>query len=470
MKKIALLGFLCLFVSLLLVGCSPDDTPPEAPSEAKTVSVYVDQTDEWLTATYDEQSRVLVLHTQGTRFDDEIGYYTLEGLYSAPEDGRKIYAGVENENRKARLADGNAFSPNVRLYSKWEGCEFTVYFRTSDNKGPMHFMSNGTIIWAYGDTKATLPIPTRSSDLYGGKNNSKPFAGWRNGDVLITDPKGKVKAEYRELLSSWYSSSEFGTGRLDLQPVYLDINYRITYVLSDGSEHYAHVKKGDAVDFSDAPVHFVESSGVYGWSLQKDGELLTRDFVPEGDVTLYAQYRGCKIVRFYHGAEDSSNAERYTETCVFEGESLKSPYPTYRYYTSVTDTEPVSFPVHYDDIKLAYFRTGQMSGSSISPTPCRIVYQTGGLVPSLTEIEFMQQTTFPLPTPTVDGYAFDGWYLDEGFGGKRVIGVLAGEKGTPEKYNGYYLRLEDETLYFVMSETTLTLYGRFTPSGEGGGV
>ena len=69
-----------------------------------------------------------------------------------------------------------------------------------------------------------------------------------------------------------------------------------------------------------------------------------------------------------------------------------------------------------------------------------------------------------------EGYSFDGWYLEEGFGGKRVIGVLAGEKGTPEKYNGYYLRLEDETLYFVMSETTLTLYGRFTPSGEGGGV
>ena len=68
MKKIALFGFLCLFVSLLLVGCSPDDTPPEAPSEAKTVSVYVDKTDEWLTATYDEQSRVLVPFHFGLEF------------------------------------------------------------------------------------------------------------------------------------------------------------------------------------------------------------------------------------------------------------------------------------------------------------------------------------------------------------------------------------------------------------------
>ena len=471
MKRFFLL-LLCLGALLLFGACTPSDTDTQKEKDAKdlTLSVYVEQTDEWIAATYNEQKKVLELDLSGTKFQKEAGYYTLEGLYSAPEDGKRIYAGVEGESTSARLVDGNAFSPNVRLYGKWKGKDFTVYFRTGDNKGPMHFMSNGTITWAYGAVMTRLPIPTNSSDLVGGKNN-KPFAGWRNGNVLITDEKGNVRAEYRELLSSWYTSSDFGAGRLDLQPVYLDITYRITYVLADGSEYYATVTKGNAIDFGAAPTHTLGNTAVYGWSAEQNGDLVASNLVPQGDMTLYAQYQRCKTVRFYSNFETNySGADRYTEVVVFEGESLENPYPTYRYYTSVTDTVPVSFPVKYDDIKSAYFRLYTGTGSSLTPTSCKIIYDTAGLDIGLTEVAFTQQTTFPLPTPTVSGYTFHGWYLADDYTGSRVVGVLAGEAGTPQKYNGYYLRLEDGTLHFVQSETTLTLFGRFTPTGEGGGV
>lgn len=471
MKRFLLL-LLLLGGLLIFGGCTPGDTDTEKEKDPTplTVSVYVDQTDEWLTATYNEEKKVLTIDFSRSRFAKEIGYYTLEGLYNAPEGGGKIYSGIEGENGTARLADGNAFSPNVRLYSKWKGKDYTVYFRSDDNKAPMHFMSNGTITWTYGATVTKLPTPTHSSERYGGRYN-KPFAGWRNGNVLVTDEKGNVRAECRELLSSWYTSSDFGAGRLDLQPVYIDVTYRITYVLADGSEYYATVTKGSTIDFAAAPKHALGNTAVYGWSLSEEGDLVAKDLVPQEDMTLYAQYRRCKTVRFYSNFETNySGAARYTEVVVFEGESLENPYPSYRYYASVTDVDPVRFPVRYDDIKSAYFRLYTPTGSSIVPTPCRIIYDTAGLNIGLTEVAFVQQTTFPLPTPTVTGYTFDGWYLEEDYSGKRVIGVLAGEDGTPQKYNGYYLRLEDETLHFVASETTLTLYGKFTPEGEGGGV
>ena len=101
---------------------------------------------------------------------------------------------------------------------------------------------------------------------------------------------------------------------------------------------------------------------------------------------------------------------------------------------------------------------------------CKIIYDTAGLDIGLAEVEFIPQTTFPLPTPSVLGYTFDGWYLEANFSGQRVVGVLAGEQGTPPYYNAYYLRLEDETLHLVVGGSTVTLYGCFTPTGEGGGV
>ena len=460
----------CLF---LFWGCGLGDHEEKKDEKPKTVSVYVAETDEWLTATYDTQKHVLVIQTEGTLWDKEVGNYVLEGLYSAPEDGKQIYFGVENESTRARLSEGNAFMPGVRLYSKWKGSDYTVYFRDSANNGPMHFMSNGTIKWEYGAVKKKLPIPTRAVDLFGGRDN-KPFAGWRNGDVLLTDEKGNIRPEYQRLLSSWRSYSEFGSGRIDLQPVYMDIFYRVTYVLGDGTKQYAHVKKGEAVDFESAPTQFLATSGIYGWSREQNGEVVSGDLVPEGDVTLYAQYRGYKTVRFYSNPEtDISYDDRYQEYRVFEGESLDKPYSYNQYYASVTDTVPVSFPVAYDDIKPAYFKRAVLTGSSVTPTPCKIVYDTGDLDVGLGEISFVACTTFPLPTPTVSGYTFDGWYQNENFEGKRVIGVLSGEEGTPQRYNGYYLRLSDadgETLEFVSDATRITLWGKFTPVNEGGGV
>ena len=486
-KRIALFALL-LCLCALLVACGDGDPLGLLDMVlGKDVLVYVPVTDEWIPATYDESSRAISLDISGTKWENVYTYYDFVGLTLSKDDKEHFLYDAD-----LKLAENAIFNEkNNRLYAVLKGTDITVVFKEETRRLGDDSIRDMTCMpktyWAYDTTRTRLPVPAADYQ-HDFIDRGYRFSGWRFGDVLITDASGNLSASYRHLSEA---SFEGFTGGLVLTAQYDEPCYRVTYVYDNGSTEHAVYPANRKLVFERAgehgfgiydavtdkydleltadsyyPVKFSAINPdmrVYGFSTEQGGTPL-QELVLTEDVTLYAVYRRCKTAAFFRPGE----TEPYSELHCFEGESIRQS-PFYDKYSQSSQTvsydDPdtiLDFPVAYGNLKPVYYKYDE---DRITATGlCTITYVVPEGVTPPPAVTLKYSSDLALPTLTVSGYTFAGWYLNSDYSGEGYDRI----ERCRERYNSFYLyNAAGNRRYW--DTASLTLYARLIPIGGGEG-
>jgi len=334
----------------------------------------------------------------------KLDYYLADVTYYA-----STFWGPEERNTKIKLFDENLNpapvedflriwelkeadkSCSVSLWAIYQKAPYSLVFDTKEGK----FANGDTSTCSYVYEGHYFALPA-TPVLHG-----YTFDGWYNA-AGVKIPNDISPLDNFLKPGKYYDLS---SAVLNFEARYLPNAYTLTVDLGlEGVENPVHTVYYDG-EFPDLSVHYTDTGTreILGWSLEKDTEVDLPDKV-FGDITVYPVWKEYKTVDFMlpdgtaHTVKVSSVQE---EALVFP----ELTHPGYKFESWLDGEGNVITDAFYADLADTYW------GNWIP-----VDYAVNFICPAGMTVEPIWHTygnMTQLPLPTMDGYAFGGWYTDD---------------------------------------------------------
>ena len=307
-------------------------------------------------------------------------------LPTPTRDGYTFAGWFTDPNGGAKVEQGDVVTASHTLYAQWTANEYDVTFNANDGT-----VGTTTKTVTYGNPYGELPTPTREGYT---------FAGWfteKDGGTQVTKETVVTTAADHMLHAHWTRIS---------YEVKFDANGGI------GTCKPINVFHGDTYG-TFPPEPTLEGYEFAGWFTEKDGGTqVTKDTVVTASHTLYAHWTRisyevkfdanggigtCKPINVFHGDAYGKFPPEPTRT----GYEFAGWYTAEKDGTLVTEDTVVtaSHTLYAHWTANEYTVTFDANKGTVTPTEMKVRHG---------------DAYGKLPTPTLDGYTFDGWYNDNG--------------------------------------------------------
>ena len=268
---------------------------------------------------------------------------------------------------------------NTILYAKWEDSKYTVSFET--NRGSS--VAAQEIL--YNNTVTKPNDPTRSGYI---------FEGWYSDAALTSE----------------YNFNTLVTENITLYAKWTAVEYTISFVTNNGENLDSITYTAD-----DASLNIQELSKT-GYTFEKwciDKELTTgfefKQYETSGDLTLYAKWVPVVYtIKYYDGTQLNLGPSSYTiEDSIALPTATKSGYEFAGWHENSDLSGDAIFSINEGTTgNKEYYASWNESVYSIT-------YMDGDTkIENLSPASYTTTKRTDLPTPSKEGYTFNGWYND----------------------------------------------------------
>ena len=352
------------------------------PAVAETVTANVTYTAQWTVNRY-----TITLDARGGAVEPgsvTVTYGQAVGTLPTPTRDGFEFLGWVDENgtvytaETVYLVDGD-----ITLSALWSA----DYVITLDAAGGT--VEPGSVIVKYGQAVGTLPVPTRAGYT---------FDGWydENG-VLYTADTVYTRTENATLTARWTANV-----------------YEITLDANGGTADVALVQVTYGQPVGQLPVPVREGYVFLGW-FDETGSRYDASTVYSvaGDVTLTARW-GQESSTFTVTLDAAGGTVEPSTLPVVYGEAIgQLPTPTRMGYTFTGWYDEAGH--RYDASTVYSVRHDMTLVAGWTPNTYTVTFDAnGGAVEPASMTVTFGQAMGKLPTPTRDGYTFDGWYDQDG--------------------------------------------------------
>ena len=328
-------------------------------------------------------------------------YYTFGGWYVN-----------QNLSGDAKTSIPAGSHENVVLYAKWTPIEYTITYN----------LNGGTNAQA---NPASYTVETEEITLLPGTKDYWTFGGWFDNGSCTGEPVTTI--------------AEGSHGDITLYAYFIPITYTITYNLDGGSNSQmnpaTYTNRSAKITLRDAYRNYYDFDGWYD-NNGFEGDPVT--FIPaqsHGDVVLYAKWVPIEYTISYN-LNGGTNAQANPATFTVESDEIELADATWanaatfagwygsndfqggRIYTIPAQShENVVLYAKWDMTQYAI--TYHLNGGENGDNPATYTYTT---------------PTITLQNASKTGYAFNGWYADEGFQGDAVTQIALNSYGNKDLY------------------------------------
>ena len=354
-----------------------DEVVEKIPTSATGIKNVAAQWAEEYTVTFNANEGTVTPETMTVTHGDVYGElptptrdgYTFEGWFTDPNGGAKV-------------EQGDVVTASHMLYAQWTANTYTVTFNAN---GGAVTPAEQTV--TYGETYGELPTPSRKG---------YEFAGWfteKDGGDSVTKETVVTTADKHTLYAHWTANE-----------------YKVSFNANGGEVTPAEMKVRHGDAYGKLPTPTLDGYTFDGWYKDND-TWVTKDTVVTASHTLYAHWTRisyevkfdanggigtCKPINVFHG-------DTYGElpTPTLEGYTFAGWYTAEKDGTLVTEDTVVtaSHTLYAHWTANEYTVTFDANKGTVTPTEMKVRYG---------------DAYGKLPTPTLDGYTFDGWYNDNG--------------------------------------------------------
>ena len=292
---------------------------------------------------------------------------------------------------------------NTTLYAKWEDSKYIVSFET--NKG-----SSAAAQEISHNHAVTKPAdPTRSGYI---------FEGWYSDAALTSE----------------YDFNTLVTENITLYANWDPIEYTISFVTNNGETL-------DSIKYTaDDASSNIQKLSKTGYTFEKwciDKELTTgfefKQYETSGDLTLYAEWVPVVYtIKYYDKTQLNLEPSSYTiEDSITLPTATKSGYEFAGWHESSDLSGNAVFSINEGT-------TGNKEYyASWNETVYSITYMDGeNKIENLSPASYTTTKRTELPTPSKEGYTFNGWYSDAGFTDK-ALSIPIGSTGDKTFYASF---------------------------------
>ncbi len=288
------------------------------------------------------------------------------------------------------------------LYAKWTAVEYTVTFDA--NGGTLAEALKTAKVTVETVDSFTLPTPTAP-------DNKHRFAGWKKGGTTVT-----------AVLIDWFDNN---TTSVTLTAAYEEIvNFKVTFNLNYTGAPAAtvvEVESGKAIAESDIPAPTRTGYTFGGWFTDdkcttewNKGDLLT------ADVTVYAKWTNVtyKVTFDANGGTGAPTAKDIAENSLIEEPTVKPTKEGSRFdgwYKEKACTTKWDF----DTDKVTTETTLYAKWVAVATVTFDLNLPAGKTAADVTNapkaktVDVNTVITAPTPAPSLNGYAFNGWFTDK---------------------------------------------------------
>ena len=321
------------------------------------------------------------------------------------------------ENYDAKVANGNVISQTPAAgTSQLPGSEIIIYVSKGKQPITVSFDANGGKV---NKDSITVYYQEAYGNLPSAEKNGATFMGWytarEGGSRVIAETKVSTNVANITLYARWSANS-----------------FTVSFDANGGKVSTASKKVTYGSSYGNLPVPTKEGSGFNGWFTSKNGGNVVTSSTTvslSSDQTLYAQWTANAYTVILDANGGSVSAESIT---VKNGSAYGNlPTPTRKGYTfngwytaktggskitSDTVATITATQTLYAQWKVnTYTVSLNADGGNVSPSSITVTYDS---------------TYSNLPTPTRNGYSFDGWFTENGTAVYKSTKVTKAENHT----------------------------------------
>jgi len=311
--------------------------------------------------------------------------YTFNGWFTAETGGTEVTTSTE-------------FSSDATIYARWTQNPYTVTFNAN---GGSVSPTSGTV--NASGMLSSLPTPTRSGYT---------FDGWftaATGGTEVTE--SKVYSANTTIYAQWTL-----------------ITYTITFNANDGTVSPASGTTGTGGRLTSLPTPTRDGYTFNGWfTAEEGGTQVTTSTVFSGDATIYAQWTLITYIITFNA--NSGTVSPTSGTTGIGGKLTSLPTPTRSgytfdgWFTAATGGTQVTTSRVYSANTTIYAQWTLITYTIMFDA-------NGGTVTTEFGTTGTGYKLSSLPTPTRDGYIFDGWFTAEEGGTQVTTNTVFNEDAT----------------------------------------
>jgi uncharacterized repeat protein (TIGR02543 family) len=440
MKKVSFLKVagVTVLAAFLCIGCG-DKNPGGGPGDEKGVSYLI---------TFDPGSGTLIYESDTTGKDGK-----LASLPTPKYDGYAFNGWFTADSGGAKVDTGTVFTKDATIYAQWT---LKTYKITFDAAGGSVTPDSGTT--GEGWKLASLPTPTRDGYTFSGwftaatggtavtkdsvfSKDAAIYAQWTlitykitfNANGGTVTPDSGTTGEGQKLaslpipvrdgytFSGWYTAATGGAAVTEdsvfskAAAVYAQwtLNtYTITFDAGGGTVTPESGTTGDGWKLASLPTPARDGYTFSGWfTAAAGGTAVTKDSVFSANATVYAQWAPITYRITFDAAGSTVTPESGTTGEGWKLASLPEPaarngYTFNGWYTAATGGTAVTTSTVFSANATVYAQWTWSSAISYT-----IAFEAnGGSVSTASGTTGEGWRLASLPTPTRDGYLFEGWF------------------------------------------------------------
>ena len=347
----------------------------------------------------------------GTNPSDAVTSYKANEEKELPQPSRTGYTfkGWYKEssfvNRVERIESG--MTGNLTLYAKWESKTYSIIYELNGGTNPENAINS----YNYNEEKE-LPVPTRKG---------YSFKGWYKESDFVN----KVERIEKGM-----------SGNLTLYAKWTKASYTITYNLNGGTNPEDAPTTYTISDEVTLPIPSRADYLFLGWYTEEtfENEVLKIEKGSTGNKSFYAQWDSFLTYTITYELNGGSNPTGTQTTYNIEN-TITLPTPTRRGYTFEGWYESEIFTGNAITT-IAVGTTGDKTyyAKWIVNTYTITYSLDDGVNPSNVPTTYTVEDSITLPTPTKEGYTFNGWYTNDEFTGNAITTIALGTIGNKTYY------------------------------------